>query len=176
MDFVTHAIIGVVIAELALWNRPEKERMRGRMIGAALGAAPDLGGLPAQFFLSWSSADWPWVYDVSHWNGAEDSWLLIGYWVSHSLILPLVAWLILRHRGWKAWPFLAWASHGMVDVATHTGEWAMWPFFPFPGQIEGWGDAWAWGGVWWMVCILIASFLWYCTSVLTANWRATYKI
>jgi len=171
VDIITHAIIGAIIADLALWNRPLKERNRGRLIGAVLAAIPDLGGLPGQIAFSLAAGDWPWVFDILHWEGVENSWLLAGYWVSHSILLPVIAWIFLRRRGWAGWMFLAWASHGFVDVLTHTGPWSIWLFYPLPGQIEGLADPWSWGMKGWLFCIIIATLLWYFTSLVAEYWR-----
>ncbi|MEJ6530996.1 MAG: hypothetical protein QNL81_05385, partial [Euryarchaeota archaeon] len=80
MDMITHAIIGAIIAELVLWEKPSQQRKRGRWIGAFLGTAPDLAAIPAQIVFSWSAGDWPWIYDPAHWAGVENSMWLAGYW------------------------------------------------------------------------------------------------
>ncbi|MGY8754940.1 MAG: hypothetical protein ACKVIR_04550 [Candidatus Poseidoniales archaeon] len=171
MDFITHAIIGVIIAELALWESNIEVRNRGRFLGAALAAGPDLGGLPAQFAFSWASGDWPWVYDPAHWAGVEESLWLIPYWITHSLLLVFMVFLVFRKNGWRVWPLMAWASHGATDILSHTGAWSTWPLFPLPGQIEGVGDPWSWSPIWWLICIALAGCVWYATSVMTATWR-----
>ena len=79
MDFITHAIIGVIIAELALWEQDFETRNKGRLLGAALAAGPDLGSLPAHLVFSWSAGDWPWIYAPAHWNGVENSLWLMPY-------------------------------------------------------------------------------------------------
>ena len=171
MDMITHAIIGAIIAELALWEKPSQQRKRGRWIGAFLGIAPDFAAIPAQFVFSWSAGDWPWIYDPAHWVGAEDSMWLAGYWCTHSLLLPLLVFIYFKHKNWRTWTLVAWASHAAIDIISHTGAWSMWPFFPLPGQIEGVGDPWSWSPVWWLISVMIALAAWYSVSVMTMQWR-----
>ena len=171
MDVFTHAIIGAIIAELALWEKSSPQRKRGRWIGAFLGAAPDLGAVPAHFVFSWAAGDWPWVYDPAHWIGVENSMWLVGYWFTHSLLFPLLGFFWLRYKGKRSWMLFAWSSHAAIDIISHTGAWSTWPFFPFPGQIEGVADPWSWSPIWWLISISIALVSWYSVSVMTMQWR-----
>ena len=171
MDMISHAIIGAIIAELVLWEKPLQERIRGRWIGALISATPDIAAIPAHFVFSWSAGDWPWVYDASHWVGVENSLWLLGYWFTHSLILPFIAYFWFRHKGWPVWMLAVWASHSAIDILSHTGAWSIWPFFPFPGQIEGVADPWSWSPVWWAISISICLATWYSVSVMTMHWR-----
>ena len=171
MDMITHAIIGVIIAELVLWDRPLEERIRGRWIGAIVSASPDFAAIPAHFVFSWSAGDWPWVYDPAHWDGVENSMWLLGYWFTHSLLVSLVVYFWYRHKGWPMWTLGAWSSHAAIDILSHTGAWSTWPFFPLPGQIEGVADPWSWSPIWWLFSISVALVTWYSISIMTVNWR-----
>ena len=172
MDIFTHAIIGAIIAELALWKSDYQNRVRGRWIGAIIAASPDLGSAPGQFVFSWSFGDWPWVYDSRHWAGHADSYWLLGYWFTHSLFVAAMIGGAVYLKGWQMWPAIAWASHGIADVFTHTGVWSIWLLFPFPGQLEGFGDPWSGSPALWAACILAGGVVWYFISVVTSNWRA----
>jgi hypothetical protein len=58
-------------------------------------------------------------------------------------VVPLVLWLRLPKLA-----IAAYASHLLLDVVTHTGEWAVRPFFPWGPAVEGVTDAWAWPLPW----------------------------
>jgi membrane-bound metal-dependent hydrolase YbcI (DUF457 family) len=55
------------------------------------------------------------------------------------IIIPLVIWLRLPRLA-----ILAYLSHILLDLPTHTGEWGVKPFYPFPFMVNGFTDAWAW--------------------------------
>lgn len=172
MDVLTHALIGAMIAELALWDKSLPERKRGWIIGGVIASAPDLGNLPAHFIFSWQAGDWPWEYLPSHWQGKSDSLLLTPYWITHSLILSLILFLFFRKQEWRSWPILAWSSHSVIDILSHTGPWSIRPLWPIPWKLEGMGDPWAWSPAWWALCIAISGCCFYSVTVMTSNWRA----
>ena len=42
---------------------------------------------------------------------------------------------------------IAYLSHILMDLPSHTGEYGLQPFFPFPFIFDGWFDAWLWGPI-----------------------------
>lgn len=55
------------------------------------------------------------------------------------MIVPLVLWLRLPKL-----TIVSYSSHLMLDLLTHTGEWAVKPFYPLEWTVAGFADAWAW--------------------------------
>ena len=40
---------------------------------------------------------------------------------------------------------LAYASHIVLDIPSHSGIYGLEPFYPIPYIFDGWFDAWLWG-------------------------------
>ena len=40
---------------------------------------------------------------------------------------------------------IAYVSHILADIPSHTGAYGLEPFYPIPYIFDGWFDAWLWG-------------------------------
>ena len=143
MDFLSHALVGATIGELS-----PKSINRRQLKGAGMAILPDLANLFTYIYLGIKTkrpipiagaSDFqnnPWI--VNHWT-------FLPWEISHSflfwglLIMPLLIW----YRQPKMLG-IAYLSHLLLDLPSHTGVWSTVPFYPFNFRVEGWFDAWAW--------------------------------
>ncbi|HRE25946.1 MAG TPA: hypothetical protein PK954_04880 [Anaerolineales bacterium] len=155
MDIVSHALVGRLLASR---ETPPKET--ALLMGAA--ALPDLFQIPLYAYLGYLKARPFWIPENADWIGfraAQPDWVLL--WdIPHSVlffvaaVVPLVLLLKMNRL-----VVLAYASHLVIDLFTHTGEWAVRPFWPHPLLVEGFTDAWAWNPIWFLVAWLILGLL-----------------
>ena len=145
MDIVTHGLVGLSIGELA----PKKTKYR-RSIGLFFGILPDITNLVfVHPYLGWMAGhkipfatpqdfiEFPQILD--HWT--YQSWLL-----THSLLFWAILFLPLWNKGFGArLASLAYASHIVLDIPSHSGIYGLEPFYPIPYIFDGWFDAWLWG-------------------------------
>ena len=78
-------------------------------------------------------------------------------------VVPLPQPAVLGHRRRAKWEHLlsiAYLSHLLLDLPSHTGIWGMAPFWPYPMLVNGWFDAWAWGPGTIFTYALIPAALW----------------
>jgi len=174
MDILSHALIGAIVAQLCLW-RMEDETVRRRLVvvGALLAMAPDIANIPLYLHVGSMNDRFLWVPYHSDWVGyrAGHVWMVLGWEVTHSLVIAVFgAWLLYR-RGYAIWPALCWASHSIVDILSHTGEWATVPLWPLYIQIEGFADPWKWTPVGWAISNAVIFIVFILTSRRLQKWR-----
>jgi len=174
VDILSHALIGAIIAQFCLW-RMENERTRRRLvvIGALLAMAPDLTNIPLYLHVGSLNERFLWLPYHSDWNGyrANHPWMVLGWEISHSLVIAAFGVWLLRRKGYAIWPALCWASHSLVDILSHTGEWATVPLWPLYIQIEGFADPWKWTPVGWAISNAVIFTFFILTSQRLQRWR-----
>ena len=145
MDTATHALVGLICGELA-----PKDIKHRHLIGLGFGMLPDITNLIfVHPYLGWLAGhtipfaggqdflDFPQILD--HWT--YHVWLL-----SHSLLFWAIAFLPFCRRSRTAQlAALAYASHLIADIPSHTGIYGLEPLYPIPYIFDGWFDAWLWG-------------------------------
>ena len=144
MDFLTHALVGALLGELS----PERIKKSTSQRGAGGDISrhcqscslPLFGHkirqhhsvcLPRDFYANpWIVDHWTWVpWEITH------SFLFWGL-----IVMPLLLYFK------KPLLFgVAYASHLLLDMPSHSGIWSTVPFYPFEYRFDGWFDAWAWG-------------------------------
>ncbi|MDP7312041.1 MAG: metal-dependent hydrolase [Candidatus Thalassarchaeaceae archaeon] len=174
MDILSHALIGAIIAQLCLWKMDnEKIRRRWVLVGALLAVAPDLTNIPLYLHVGSLNDRFLWLPHHSDWDGyrIKHSWMVLGWEISHSLVIAIIGAWLLHRKGYAIWPALCWASHSIVDIFTHTGEWATVPLWPLYIQIEGFADPWKWTPVGWAFSNAVVFTLFVLTSKHLQKWR-----
>jgi len=174
MDILSHALIGAIIAQLCLWRmEDDKARRRFVLIGALLAMAPDITNIPLYLHVGWLNDRLLWIPHHSDWGGyrGEYAWLVLGWEFTHSLVIAAFGVWLLHRRGYAVWPALCWASHSVVDIFCHTGEWATVPLWPLYVRIEGFADPWMWSPVGWMISNVVLFTLFILTSKRLKQWR-----
>lgn len=140
MDIVSHAIIGRAVVT------PKSTRKEASII-VFFAILPDIFQIPTYIFLGYVNNRFLFFPHNDDWIGFRDAY---PHWsqlweIPHSLffliaiIWPVMVWLKLPKV-----VMLAYFLHIFVDIFTHTGEWAVKPFYPLNFTIEGFTDAWAW--------------------------------
>ena len=74
-----------------------------------------------------------------------DHWTWMPWEITHSFLFWAI--VIIPAILYFKQPILiaiAYLSHLILDLPSHTGIWSSKPFYPFNYQFEGWFDAWAW--------------------------------
>jgi len=165
MDFVCHALVGASIGELA------PRRISNRQLkGALAGMSPDIMNVFSYFYLGFrqgnpipiaSAEDFksnPWIVD--HWT-----W--IPWEISHSFLFwgLFVMPLIFLFRA-PVMIGLAYLSHLILDLPSHTGIWSAVPLYPIQIRYEGWFDAWAWSAEEIILWATIPFLAWRACAVL----------
>lgn len=145
MDTVTHALIGLTLGEMA-----PKDIKHRHVIGLSFGMLPDITNvILVHPYLGWIAGrtipfaggsdfiEFPEI--LNHWT--YHIWLL-----SHSLLFWAIIFIPMwkRSRGMKL-ATIAYASHILADIPSHTGAYGLEPFYPIPYIFDGWFDAWLWG-------------------------------
>lgn len=142
VDVLSHTLVGGLIECLAVVRGRWK-----RVLVISFAFIPDLPVLFVYPLLGHENARPYWIPPNSDWIGVREThpvWSVL-WEVPHSalfwvlVVVPLVLWLRLPRVA-----VLAYLSHILLDLPTHTGEWAIKPFYPFDYMFEGFTDAWAW--------------------------------
>ena len=140
MDIVSHALIGKII------SLPEKSKRPVFWI-IFFSVLPDFFQLPFYFFLGYINKRPFLIPHNSDWEGVRNLYPVLDFIqaMGHSflfallIILPIV--LILKLPKLAFWAYIV---HLLIDLPTHTGEWAVKPFYPFNYSVNGFTDAWSW--------------------------------
>ncbi len=141
MDSISHILIGKLLASSSKYSK------KAVLITAFFSFLPDLSSIPMYLYLGYIKMRPFWIPYNSDWNGLRESNpLRSSLWdIPHSLffavliILPIVLYFKLPKI-----VFFAYLLHIFIDIFTHTGEWAVKPFYPFSYKIEGFTNAWFW--------------------------------
>ena len=165
MDFLTHALVGALLGELS------PKRIKNRQAKGALAAmSPDIANLVAYPYLGIKSGNMiPYAYPRDFYANPwiVDHWTWIPWEITHSflfwglIVMPLLIWfrkpLLLG---------IAYASHLLLDMPSHSGIWSTVPFYPFEYRFDGWFDAWAWGAQEIFISATIVFLIWRCVAAL----------
>lgn len=159
MDVISHALIGKIFCYF-----DKKARGLSQQFWVIFfSTMPDLVLIPFYIVLGKNNQRFLWIAQNQDWNGASTAYPFLTslYNSTHSIffafliILPIVFLLKLPKSA-----FFVYLFHIIIDIFTHTGEWAIKPFFPLNNfEINGFSDVWAWP-IWvmalsWIVLILI---------------------
>ena len=143
MDLLSHALVGATIGELI-----PKSINRRQLKAAGMAILPDIAnlftyiylGIKAKRTIPWAGADDfqsnPWIVD---------HWTFLPWEISHSFLLW--GFLLVPILIWYRQPIMlgiAYFSHLLLDLPSHTGIWSTVPLYPFSLRVEGWFDVWAW--------------------------------
>lgn len=143
MDLISHALIGAIISTSQ--SHPSWVQ---RSLVVAFSCVPDLPGLFEYVLLGREKGRRFWIAENSDWVDARRShplWSLL--WdVPHSLFFMLGVILPVVMKMHFSLLFVgAYGFHIFVDLFTHTGQWAIRPFYPFHFTTRlGFTDAWSW--------------------------------
>lgn len=157
MDIVSHGLVGALCRYAG--------KRQGSLAGAALfGIMPDIPVLFVYALLGRENGRRFWIPQNSDWDGVREAHpIWTAMWdIPTSLtffafiVIPVLLYLRLP------WVYgLAYLSHVVLDVLTHTGEWAVRVFYPVPLAVEGFTDAWSWHPAYWLACwAILAPALW----------------
>lgn len=140
MDIVSHALIGTVIAA-------KKHSRKLTYVAAFFSFLPDLTQIPLYLIVGKFADRWLWIPQNIDWIGFRELhplWSML-WEIPHSffflllIIVPIVFWFKI--------PKIAIAAYGLhiiIDLFSHSGEWAVKPFYPLSFSVSGFTDAWAW--------------------------------
>ena len=145
LDTVTHALIGLILGELA-----PKDMKHRHLIGFFFGMLPDITNiLLVHPYLGWvADRTIPFALGSDFINYPE----ILNHWTYHVWLLShsLLFWAIVFTPQWKRsrnvkLATVAYASHILADIPSHTGAYGLEPFYPIRYIFDGWFDAWLWG-------------------------------
>lgn len=155
MDIITHALTGKIIA------LPQKSK-RTDFWTILFSLLPDASLIPFYLTLGYINGRAFFIPHNSDWNGARNLYPFLNsiQEISHSfvfaflIILPIILLFKLPKIA-----FLGYLAHIILDLPSHTGEWAIKPFYPLNYSIEGFTDAWSWPlysmAISWIICFII---------------------
>jgi membrane-bound metal-dependent hydrolase YbcI (DUF457 family) len=139
--------------------------VKDKVVVITFAVLPDIPGLLIVYPLLGHEKGRPWWFPHNaDWVGAYAAhpfWAAI-WEIPHSLfflafvIVPLVLWL-----DWPKIAIVSYLSHILLDLPTHTGEWAERPFYPFGITVQGFTDAWAWPLSYWLVSWVVLLLIAY---------------
>lgn len=141
MDVVSHGLFSALLAA------PSHLSRRARAAVVVAGMAPDAATIPVYLLLGREQGRPLWIPTHEDWHGVREAhpvWSAL-WEIPHGVpfllvvVLPLVAILRLPRLA-----FVAYAAHLGLDLLTHTGEWAVRPFYPWGPLVQGFTDAWRW--------------------------------
>ena len=150
MDVISHGLVGNIFKEAS-----RVKSLGDKVAVISFAVIPDLPGSAVVCPLLGREKVRPyWIPRNSDWIGVHaDHPLWAALWeVPHSLfflvlvVVPLVLWLRLPRIA-----IVSYLSHILLDLPTHTGEWAERPFCPFDITVNGFTDAWAWPLSYWVL-------------------------
>ena len=178
VDVISHAIIGAIVAQFCLWKMDDSsKRKKLVVVGALLAAAPDITNIPLYLHLGAINERFLWIPYHSDWDGyrAEYPMIVMGWEITHSLVVAALVGYILYRKKYALWPILCWASHLFVDVLTHTGEWSSVPLWPVYFKMEGFSDPWKWAPSAWLFSNVVLFVVFYLISKYMESWRINYS-
>ncbi|MEM7243862.1 MAG: metal-dependent hydrolase [Acidobacteriota bacterium] len=161
MDCASHAFIGAGVGELG-----RRHWSRRQVVGwcAFFGILPDvLSNWFLYPYLGWlKGRDWL-IPRNEDWIGFRESnpWLSATWEATHSLVFVAVVILpVVRYFRLPRACSLAYLSHVLADIVTHSGEWSATPLWPLPWRVEGWADAWRWDSPALLLSVLASAAFW----------------
>ena len=170
LDTATHALIGLILGELA-----PKDIKHRRLIGLSFGMLPDITNvLLVHPYLGWlAGRSIPFALGIDFINFPEilDHWTYHVWLLSHSLLF----WAVVFGPIWKRnrtvqLASIAYLSHVLADIPSHTGAYGLEPFYPIPYVFDGWFDAWLWGPGFIAASIASSLFVYLIVRKIRINW------
>lgn len=155
MDVISHALIGRAI------SLPEKSKKQVFWI-IFFSLLPDFFLIPFYIFLGYVNKRPFLIPYNSDWDGIRNLYPFLNSLqeIGHSflfaflIILPIILYFKLSKTA-----FYAYLIHIAIDLPTHTGEWAVKPFYPFNYSFYGFTDAWSWPIIYmaisWLILIIM---------------------
>ena len=141
MDIISHSLIGKI---LSIPYKNSRKRFIGIIFFSVLA---DIISIPLYFYVGQIKNRFLWLPQNNDWIGLRE---LHPYWslfydIPHSFffLLLIIIPLAIFFRIPKI-TIIAYLLHLLTDLFTHTGEWALKPFYPLNYKFEGLTDAWAW--------------------------------
>ena len=121
-----------------------------RKIGLGFAMLPDITNvLLVHPYLGWlAGRDIPFALGIDFINHPEilDHWTYHVWLLSHSLLFWAVVFLpIWRKSRTVRLAAVAYVSHVLADIPSHSGAYGLEPFYPIPFIFDGWFDPWLWG-------------------------------
>lgn len=157
LDTATHALIGLMLGEMA-----PKDIKHRRLIGLGFGMLPDITNvlLVHPYLGLVAGRDIPFAMGVDFLNHPEilDHWTYHAWLLSHSLLFWAIVFLpFWRKSQTTKLAAVAYLSHLLADIPSHTGAYGLEPFYPIAYIFDGWFDAWLWGPIPIGVSILVSA-------------------
>ena len=146
MDAVSHVIMGAIVAS----QSPGGLTPTSFAVAAGLSLAPDVCFFPLAFKLGRERGRRLWIPRAEDWRGARERhrvWVALSWDLPYSLVANVVLAVVTALIGGSRALFVLspFLLHIAVDYATHDGEWANRPFFPFSRwQVPARASAWEW--------------------------------
>jgi len=141
MDIISHALIGKIFC---YFDKKAKNKNWQIILFSIL---PDFVIFPFYIVLGKENQRFLWIAQNQDWTGASLTHPILTdtYNITHSIIFALLVILpvILFFKLPKS-AFYVYLVHIIVDIFTHTGEWAIKIFYPFNFSINGFTDVWIW--------------------------------
>jgi hypothetical protein len=156
MDTLSHALIGKII------STPENNKRNIFWI-VFFSILADLFLIPVYIYLGYINNRFLWIGFNGDWDGLRIShpFLVLLNDIPHSLIFAFLIILpaILLFKLPKL-AFFAYLFHILIDIPTHTGEWAIRIFYPLNDySIKGFTDAWQWPIKYMAICWIVSIVL-----------------
>ena len=145
LDTATHALIGLMLGEMA-----PKDIKHRRKIGLGFAMLPDITNVIfVHPYLGWlAGRDIPFALGIDFINHPEilDHWTYHVWLLSHSLLFWAIVFLPMWRKSRTAkLAAVAYVSHVLADIPSHSGVYGLEPFYPIPFVFDGWFDPWLWG-------------------------------
>ena len=165
MDLLTHALVGALLGEVS------PKRIKKRQVKGALAAmSPDITNLVIYVYLGIKSGNTiPYAYPRDFYANPWiiDHWTWVSWEITHSFLFwGLIVMPLLLYCKKPLLFGVAYASHLLLDLPSHSGIWSTVPFYPLEYRFDGWFDAWAWGAQEIFISAMTALLLWRCAAAL----------
>lgn len=160
MDIISHILIGCVLFLFF------KKTLKSFFLIILFSFLPDLTQVAQYLYLGFVKERFLFIPLNLDWNGFRDPHpFFSALWdVPHSfffsfiIILPIILYFKLP----KIF-FTAYFLHLFVDLFSHTGEWAVKPFYPLQYKFEGFANVWAWNlqsmAICWVIILLLITII-----------------
>ncbi len=166
MDVISHILLGKI---LSFFGKKTENKIFWVLL---FSIAADIILIPFYIFLGKENGRFLWVAQNQDWAGASlaHPFLTGMYDTTHSIIfLLLIIFPIVLFFRLPKMAFFVYFFHIVLDIFTHTGEWAIKIIYPLNFKIGGFSDAWAWPVSAMAVCWIILSAIIFLTGIYYKN-------